>query len=203
MVEKKFEKYYWIAGVVTVTFIALVLAIVFVINPSFKSIKKTSQELKEQKEELKVVEQKLEKLKELKVKEAELKEQSDMVYRAIPTKKEVGDIFIQLSGLISDAGGSVSSVSGSDGSSSSSSTPQAAPSGINTLTYGVGEINLPSYQNFKALLTSSENTLRFVHLTNFKISGSDSFKVTPSYKVYYRGEQATAGTNTANATEGQ
>ncbi|MEK7447555.1 MAG: hypothetical protein AAB632_02045 [Patescibacteria group bacterium] len=201
MVEKKLDKYYWIAGVIGVTLIVIILAIIFIISPSFKSINKVSKELKENKGNLKVAEEKLAKLKEFKVKEDELREQSNVVYRAIPTKKEIGDIFIELNGLIGEAGGTGTKASGNNSSSSSSSgagssSSMVAPAGVESLTYQ-SEVTFPSYQNFKNLLSSSEKALRFVHLVNFKISGKDEFKVTLTYRAYYRGEQ----TNTT--AEGQ
>lgn len=196
MVEKKIDKYYWIAGVIGITLVVIILTIIFVISPSFKSINKVSKELKENKENLKVAEEKLAKLKEFKVKEDELREQSNVVYRAIPTKKEIGDIFIELNGLIGEAGGTGTKASGNNSSSSGSSPSVAAPAGVESLTYQ-SEVTFPNYQNFKNLLSSSEKALRFVHLVNFKISGKDEFKVTLTYRAYYRGEQ----TNTT--AEGQ
>lgn len=192
MVGKKIEKYYWIFGVVGVTFIVFLLALFYVIVPSFKSIDKVNKELKVNKEELKVSEQKLAKLKELKVKEDELKVQSQVVYRAIPTKKEVGDIFIQLKGLVEEAGGDGKKASGGQGgaSSGSTTTPAVAVAGINSLTYTV-DTTLPSYANFKSLLASSEKALRFVHLDNIKIDSTDAFKVTLTYKAYYREQGST------------
>ena len=195
MVEKKLEKYYWIGGVIAVTFIIFLLALFFIIIPSFKSIDKVSKELKGSKTELKVAETKLEKLKELKVKEEELKEQSRVVYRAIPTKKEVGDIFIQLNGLVSDAGGDSKKASGSSGSSSGASSSSQAqqssgPAGVSTLTYTV-DTTLPGYLSFKSLLATSEQALRFVHLDNIKIESKDSFTVTLTYKAYYRDQGST------------
>lgn len=201
MVENKLKKYYWISGVIVVTVTVLILAVIFIVTPSFQSINKVSKELKEKKEEQKVSEQKLEKLKELKVKEGEIREQSSVVYKAIPTKKEVGDIFIELNALIGENGGSGTKASGNNngssstpGSNTSASTP--VPEGINSLTYQ-SEVTFPEYKNFKALLESSEKALRFVHLVNFKISGKDGFKVTLTYRAYYRGEQTktTEGTH--------
>jgi hypothetical protein len=194
MVEKKLGKYYWTIGVVAVTLVILVLASVFAIAPSFKSINKTSQELKSRKEELKTAEEKLDKLKELKVKEDELREQSQVVYRAIPSKKEVGDIFIQLDGLIKEAGGVSDGASGSNSSSGSSAgtgdqSSSAAPAGVSSLAYGVNA-TFPSYQSFKALLSNSERALRFVHLSSFKITSDGSFTVDLTYTAYYRNEQS-------------
>lgn len=191
MVEKKLAKYYWIAGVIVVTLIILVLTLVFAIIPSFKSINKTGVELKSKKEELKTAEEKLEKLEELKVKENELREQSKVVYRAIPSKKEVGDIFIQLNGLIKEAGGTSDGASSSSSSSSDNASETMAPTGVTRLTYGVSA-TFPTYQNFKTLLSSSEKALRFVHLSNFKITSDGSFTVDLTYTAYYRNEQAVA-----------
>lgn len=187
MVEKKLEKYYWIGGVITLTLIVVILAIIFIVSPSFKSIGKTNKELKEKQTELKVAEQKLEKLKELKVREAELKEQSQIVYRAIPTKKEVGDIFIQLNGLTVETGGTTSGdKSGSSSSASPGTTTQTTTMpGVSTLVYE-NEVTFPKYSNFKALLGNTEKALRYVHLNSFKISDKDGFKVSLKYTAYYR-----------------
>jgi len=198
MVEKKLSKYYWIAGVVTVTLIILILAITFIVAPSFKSIGQVNSDLKDQKANLKVQEEKLSKLKELKVKENELIEQSQVVYRAIPTKKEIGDVFIQLTGLVIESGGThkgdKQDSSTSSSSSSSSGTSTAKPpevAGVNTLTYSM-ETTLPDFSRLKFLLENSEKTLRYLHLDSFKISGKDSFTVTLTYSAFYRNDSGSA-----------
>lgn len=191
MVDKKIEKYYWVFGVVGVTLIIFMLSLFYIVIPSFKSIDKVSKELKSNKEELKVAEQKLVKLKELKVKEDELKTQSQVVYRAIPSKKEVGDIFIQLKGLVEEVGGDGKKASGGQGSAPAGATsPTVAVAGVSSLTYTV-DTSLPDYANFKSLLASSEKALRFVHLDNIKIDSKDAFKVTLTYKAYYREQGST------------
>ncbi|RJO61582.1 hypothetical protein C4544_02510 [candidate division WS5 bacterium] len=195
MVEKKLSKYYWIAGVVIITVIILILSFVVAINPSLKSIGKTNKELKEKQEELKVSEEKLEKLKELKVKEDELREQSRVVFRAIPNKKEIGDAFIQLDGLISESGGNSaeasgnnSSSTGSTGSSSGTSIVQS-PAGVSSLTYET-DVTFPNYQNFKSMLSNTENALRFVYLSNLKITKANPFTASLTYTAYYRDEKS-------------
>lgn len=191
MVDKKLNKYYWIIGVVVITIILMILAIVFLIAPSFRSINKVNKELKDQKEQLATLETKLEKLKVLKVKEKELKEQSDIVYRAIPTKKEIGELFIQLHTIIKESGGDHTKASTAQ-SSQSTSTNTTAPEGISTLIYD-SEISLPNYQNFKTMLSASEKALRFIHLNTFTIAGEGNFKVTLKYKAYYRSENISSG----------
>lgn len=200
MVEKKLDKYYWVFGVIIITAIVLILAFVFAINPSFKSIGKTTKELKEKQQELKVSEEKLEKLKVLKVKEDELREQSRVVFRAIPNKKEIGDAFIQLNGLISEskgnneeASGNNASTSGSSGSSSGTSIVQP-PTGVSSLTYEA-DVTFPDYQNFKSMLSNTENALRFVYLSNFKITKVNPFTVSLTYTAYYRDGQTPSDLN--------
>lgn len=186
--NKKIQQYYWIVGVITAVTIIVILTISFVITPTFKSIGQVNTELKEKKETLSVKEKKLTKLKELKVKEDELKEQSRIVYRAIPTKKEVGDIFIELNALETDAGGVFSGSKGGSSSASSASSTEGSTSDINTLSYS-SDVAFPSYGAFKKLLSDSEQALRFVHLEHFAISSSEgSFKVSLSYKAYYRNQ---------------
>ncbi len=205
--NKKFEKYYWIAGTVGVTLVVFILVIVFIIVPSFENISQVSSDLKNQKANLNVLEKKLATLKDLKVKEDELKKQSGIVYRAIPTKQEVGDSFIQLDGLIHEAGGSNQKVAGSNGtnnastssSTSSSSEQISLPPGVKTLVYTT-DITFPAYQNFKDLLVNSEDALRFVHLSDFKITDDQGFKVSLSYTAYYREESD--NTNQAGQGEG-
>lgn len=191
MVEKKLQQYYWIIGVIGLTFTILIIAIFFAIIPSLNSINKTGSELSDKKQELKMKEDKLAKLKELKVKEDDLKKQSYIVYRAIPTKKEIGDIFIELNGLVKEAGGigtkSTSSSSSSSDSPSTSAFMSQVPTGVNTLTFET-DVTFPDYQNFKNLITNSEKALRFVHLDNFKVSGSGPFTVNLTYTGYYRNE---------------
>ncbi len=206
-VSKKFEKYYWMSGVIVVTIIVVVLAVTFVIIPSFNSLGQVGDDLKDQKSNLSVDGQKLEKLKSFKVKEDDLRKQSEIVYRAIPSKKEVGDSFIELDGLIHEAGGSNKKVASSDstdsaqntGSSGPANAPNTSssnsqgqtmtlPAGVSALDYTT-DVDFPSYQNFKTMLENSEKALRFVHLDDFKITTKDgAFKVKLSYTAFYRSE---------------
>lgn len=189
MVADNVKKYFWIVGVVLITIVVVILSAVFIITPSFKSINKISEELKVNQAEQKVVQQKLEKLKKLKVEEKELEEQSKIVSRAIPTKKEVGDAFIQLNGIAEAAGGERKETTIVDGASSGSGTSgtSVSPSiaGVNSLIYE-GKISLANYGNFKVLLDNAEKSLRFIHLDRFSIDSKDSFDVTMSYRGYYR-----------------
>jgi len=192
--SKKLEQYYWMIGIVVGAIIIAILAIVFIVVPTIKSIKQVDGQLKEKKQILSVKEQKLAKLKELKVKEQELKEQSKIVYRAIPTKKEVGDVFIELSELEKGVGGSFTGTQKSDSASSTSasaSSEGAASSVVDTMTYS-NQVNLPNYDAFKVLLANSEKALRFVHLDHFSISGENNFSVNLTYKAYYRNPQTEA-----------
>lgn len=192
MVDKKMSKYYWILGVGAVTLLIFILSLIFIIIPSFKSIGKVNQDLKENQAELKVAEDKLAKLRDLKVKEDELKEQSRIVYRAIPTKKEVGDIFIQLKGLATEVGGTTKGDKSSSSSSSGSSTATTNPSvitGVSTLNYD-SNVTFPDYNSFKTLLDNSEKALRYVHLDSFKINVKDTFTADLSYTAYYRSDES-------------
>lgn len=192
MVGKNMKKYYWIIGVIFVILIIFVLSIVFIINPSLQGIDKVNKELKESKEELKNTENKLAKLKELKVQEKDLRNETRIVYRAIPTRKEVGDIFIQLNELAGEAGGirkKSSDKNNSTLSGSSTATPSTI-SGVGSLTYN-GEVTFPGFNNLKTLLEKSEKALRFVHLNNFKINTKDDLTVNLTFTAYYRNEDST------------
>lgn len=200
MVDKKVKQYYWIIGVISITLISLFLLIYFIIVPSFKSISRVNKELKDNKENLQVLEDKLEKLKDFKVKEDELKEQSMYVYRAIPNKKEIGDVFIVLSSLQDEVGDTKTEGFKSDGSPAvtpqtpqqNTQTEESVLSDVKTLQYK-SEVTFPSYQSFKDMLKNSEKALRFVHLNKFKITNTQSFTVELSFKAYYREESSQSG----------
>ncbi len=188
MVDKKLDKYYWFGGVIAVTSLVVILALIFIIVPSFKSIGKVDKDLKENKEELSIAEQKLAKLKEFKVKEDELREQSRVVYRAIPTKKEVGDLFIQLNGLATSIGGTGNGT-GNSVSEGAGTSAAAGTEGISTLGSNIS-VTFPDYATLKRLLSESENTLRYLHLNSFQINSQNSFTVSLSYTAYYRSENS-------------
>lgn len=193
MVEKKIESYYWMIGVMVGTIIIVLVSIFVIIVPSFKNISKTQKEVGEQKAELTYLKDKLVKLKELSIKKDELKKQEETVNRAIPNKKEVGELFLELEKLIKDSGGLTTGISeGSATSGSSSSSVSAKPIAVTasvsstdykyTVTFG-------NYAGFKTFVGSAENALRFVHLSNFRVNAGDAtFSVDLVYKAYYRAD---------------
>lgn len=194
MVGKNLEKYYWFLGILAASIIFTIVLIFFAITPSVKGIKKVEGEIKEKKAELSVLEEKLVKLKELKTREKELKEKEAIVNKAIPTKKEIGELFIQLEGIINETGGSNDGISEGQGSSSSASaqgTDQETVSGVANTSYGYS-VTFPDYKNYKKFLERSENALRFISLNNFNVNSSNtSFDVSLSYKTYYRNKAET------------
>lgn len=210
MVEKKIEKYYRAIGTIVVALIVSLILIFVLIVPSFKGIGKTNVELKARQGDLKILTQKLEKLKELKVKEKDIREQEKVVNGAIPTKKGVGDLFVQLEGLMAESGGSTNGINESGGASAGPSTSTPSVSSALTdaslvssdYTYNV---NFPNYDNFKVFLDASEKAHRFIHLNNFKVSkGQDNvFTVALSYKAYYRNQADSSSPGQSQATGGQ
>lgn len=211
MVEKDMKRYYWIAGVVISTVLFSLIIIFALIMPSIESVKAVNRDLKVKKENLAMLEKKLAKLKELKVKEKELKDQEAIVNKSIPTKKEVGELFIQLEGIISDSGGETKGISeGANTTSSSSSGSTAAAStaaapvsitGVNFANYGY-EVTFESYDNFKRFLAISENSQRYIQLNSFQVTGNNDgkFVVSLNYKAYYR--DANSGSTSQTLTEG-
>jgi len=194
MVAKNAEKYYWFIGVLVASVAFTFILIFFAIVPSFKGIKKIEGEIKAKKAELSVLEEKLGKLKDLKTRESELKEKEAVVNKAIPTKKEIGELFIQLEGIINETGGSNDSIAEGQSGSGGSTAPGGLVSGIESSSYGYS-VAFPDYKNFKKFLERSENALRFISLENFSVSNSDnSFSVNLSYKTYYRSQTDAAVT---------
>lgn len=197
MVGKSLERYSWFLGVIAGSVILAMLIIAFVIIPSFKAIKKVETEIKAKNNDLFVLNEKLEKLKELKTREDELKKKEAIVNRAIPTKKEVGELFIQLEGIINETGGSNDGIAEGQGTSDANSAAQAESAEISAAdvaasSYGY-QVSFPDYKNFKKFLERSENALRFISLNNFSVSSSENtFSVNLSYKTYYRNQAGAA-----------
>lgn len=191
MVNKKIERYYWFIGVLVGSVVLSIVLVVFAVIPSFNSIKKVEADIKVKKEDLSILTQKLDKLKELKSREAELKEKEAIVNKAIPTKKEVGDLFIELEGIINETGGTNSGISESQGVSEGSKSKKKEDSSstdVKNSSY-MYSVTFSDYKNFKKFLERSENALRFISLEKFNVSSPESsFNVNLTYKSYYRNQ---------------
>lgn len=196
MVNKKMEKYQWAVGVVVITVIFVLIITFVLLIPSFKSLGKVNKEVKAKKADLNILEKKLTKLKELKVKENDLKEQEKVVNGAIPTKKEVGGLFIQLEKIMTDTGASTTGITEQAQVVSSSPTDGANPSaastevvGISSVDYG-GKVVFPSYDSFKNFLSLAEQARQFISLNIFIVNDTEdgTFAAELNYKAYYRGQ---------------
>lgn len=190
MVKTFWKKYIWLIGSVVITTIVIFLSVPFVFIPTVKGIGTADKELAALTTDKVTLTDKLAQLQSLKEKEAELKEDAAIVTKALPTKKEVGDLFIQLDGIAAASGSVMKSVSGSDEEMIAENTPVVAISGVKAANYSL-EVAFSNYSGFKTFLAKSEKALRFITLENFNITGveENSLTVNLKYKAYYRTQE--------------
>ncbi len=181
---KKWSKYVWlIVSIFAIVFIVTVSIPAFII-PTGKSISRHQKELRAKKTDLQTVVDKLNRLKELDQEKEELEENSLVVMNAFPTKKEVGDIFIQIETIANETGSLVNSVKGAE----AEIDPNNPALEMTVATTYVLEVTFQGYPNFKEYLSKTENALRFVTLDKFSVGKTDqgAFNVSLNYKAYYR-----------------
>jgi Tfp pilus assembly protein PilO len=125
------------------------------------------------------------KLESLKNQETELDQEAATVSEALPTTNDVGRLFIQLSDLANNAGGSISGVTGgttvgttsTTSPASTTATTSASVPGVEVLTYSM-PISFSSYFNFKNFLTSASSALRLISVNNITVSASSTGEIT-------------------------
>lgn len=191
MVKTVWKKYIWLIGSVVVTTLVIFLSVPFVFIPTVRSIGTADKELAALTTDKATLTDKLAQLQSLKEKEEELKEDAAIVTKALPTKKEVGDLFIQLDGIAAASGSVMKSISGSDEETiTAEGTSEVAIGGVETANYSL-EVAFSNYSGFKTFLAKSEKALRFITLDNFNITGveENSLTVNLKYKAYYRTQE--------------
>lgn len=186
--ENKHYKY--AATVISGALLGSLVIIFLIFRPLLNANKSTALEVKDKKELLNALENKLNRLKELKVKEESLLVQRDRVLVALPEDKDVSRLFVQIENMITDAGASVESTNeGTAAVTAVAAAPEVKISGINNYTYGV-KFKTSTYESIKNIITNLETALRIASLDSISIdSSSNSFSVNMNIKTYSRASE--------------
>jgi Tfp pilus assembly protein PilO len=181
MVENKSKlKDYQNSIIVIVAAIFISLILVFlVLVPGWKSMTKTSEELKSAKTEQDRLVQKLENLKGLKEKEAQLKEQNAKVLAAIPVDNDVSRLFVEFEGIARDSGLTIKTVTEDPGSENKG---LIIPVAYTVLT------DAPNYPALRDALSKFEKALRLISINGVTVSASqDHMGIDFKLTAYKRG----------------
>jgi Tfp pilus assembly protein PilO len=197
MVNNTLKKYYLVISLTVGSIIVVFLFIYLILisgNSLWNNIKQTDAELKVKNEELDNLTTKLNILKSYVGKEDELREKAKIVSKALPTKREVGELFIQLDTLVEQNKGTTTGVTETKTVGVPTGEVSFEPSVIDGTSSAIYEFNatFSSYEDFKIFLEKSEKALRFITLKSFQKadpnSADPSFRVKLSYVSYYRSE---------------
>lgn len=179
MVKTKspFEKYKYpilvIGGAAVITF-ALVFAIA---KPMWDSTKKVNAELKEKKETLTSLSDRLSKLQQLKEKEAELKEKNAKVLAALPEDKDVARLFVQFEGIAAGSGIKIISAgeqgAQTGGNPTTTKTQSTSSEIIKPINYSISA-NGTDYSSLKGALSKFEEALRLLSISSIDITKNAS-----------------------------
>lgn len=151
------------------TIVIGILVTLFAIFPLYKSAKITTAESTQKSLELTELRNKKKILDGLKDKEDQLKKDAETVMAALPEKKDVGSLFIQVNALVSQSGGSVQSITGA----AQGSTEQTGFTGIQKYSYNI-PATFNNYSSFKAFINGSRDALRLLNVDDLSLTASDA-----------------------------
>lgn len=157
--------------------IGVIVAWFIIVNPLYKSVIKSGEELASREQLLTDLTNKKNKLDELKDKEAELKKQATLVSNALPKDEEIGRLFIQLDSLAKLSNGRLKSVTKSTSTAVTGNTENLSSAGITKTVYTL-PLDLPTYFDLKSFIANSDTALRLFSINDFNISASEAGALT-------------------------
>lgn len=188
---KKNKYFYAISLSFGMTIVAIFLLLVMV-KPLYVGNKELSKEVKQKKEKLEALENKLGKLKELKKEEEKLVKQKEKVLAALPKDKDVSRLFVEFEKMVTTTGATVVSAKSNDNESSTTAGSQATAQTIPGITLHNYEVKgtTSTYESIKNIIANSEGALRLVDINGFTFSKKDnSFDLSFNLKSFSRTEE--------------
>lgn len=169
--KEKIKKYYYALTVGGATFVG-VIVLSLIISQMFTQSRKLTDEAIAKSAKLTQLQDKKKILDKLSSRETELKKSADTLAAALPDDKDIGRLFIQLNGVIVDAGGSIKGIAG--GSVAEAAQTSSSDVGTNLKRYSFTlPVNLKSYEAVKGLLTKTKQALRLMDVTSVSMSSPD------------------------------
>lgn len=189
-IEISKNKYFYIASLIVGTVIISIILITGLIRPTINANADLTKEIKEKKENLNFLEEKLSILQNLKKEETRLLEEKEKVSVAFPEEKEVSRLFVQFEKMVSSTGANITSAINQ---ASSQESPEAIKQGntVNMNSHNYSVVGKTStYESLKGIFSNSENALRLVGVDGINISrGETGYNFNINLKTYSRGEK--------------
>jgi hypothetical protein len=167
--KEKIKKYYYALAVGGATFVGAIILLI-VINQMFAQSKKLTAEAVVKTQKLTQLQAKKAILDNLSSKETELKANALALSSALPEDKDIGRLFIQMNGVITDAGGSIKGIAG--GSPSDTATSSTIGNTLKKYSFTL-PVNLANYDAVKSLLAKAKQALRLMDVTSISMSSPD------------------------------
>jgi Tfp pilus assembly protein PilO len=169
------KKYQYSIIVAGATFIGAIILIV-VISQLYTKSKQVTAEANAKTVVLDQLKEKKTILDNLKNREAELKESSRKLAVALPEDKDIGRLFIQLNGLITETGGNV------QGLANGTTTQSEISENLTKYTFTI-PTNFSDYQTLKTFFVKSKQALRLINISALSISSPNGGPVDASITV--------------------
>jgi len=196
MVVKLDKKHYtYSVAVITGAIVVSLLIGFFALRRAYTGNVKTAKEVKDKREILSVLEDKLDRLKELKSQEKELLEEKDKVLVALPEEKDVPRLFVEFDKMITDTGAYVESAK-EDSATNTSATGTEAKSmpGVVNHNYTL-QVTTSTYESIKNIIDNIEEARRLLNLKDITIDQKDDgFTLTLGVNAFSRENSKTGGT---------
>ncbi len=185
--KDKFDKYRYSVTLGVVTFLGVVISIFAVIMPMYQNASKVNQEEKVTKLELDAQKRRQARLDELITEKDSLDRESKLLSTALPSGKDVGPLFIQLSQLIVDTGGDIKGISGD--SNQGATAGGSSLVGLQKYTYTI-PISFNDYSSLKSFINESKKALRLIDIGSIVVSAPETGKIdaTVTLNTYARTE---------------
>lgn len=171
--KSQFEEYKYAIIVIGSSILIAIILLFIVAIPLWKDLSKNSGTLKNYKEELTMLEDKLANLKELSNKEAQLKTDNAKVLAALPEDKDISRLFVQFENVANQSGIVVTQVTESKTANSTGTNDTGQAGSITPVIYKVTAM-ATDYASLKNALANFEKALRIVSISEFDVALNNS-----------------------------
>ncbi len=173
--KDEIKKYYYAIAVGAGIFVGIII-LSFVLSGLYKQSKKLTDEMNEKTNYLTQLQDRKKILDDLSSREDELKKDAAALSSALPDSKDIGRLFIQLNGLITDSGGSVKGIAGGGTGDSGTGTSTTITSSLRKYSFTL-PVNLQNYEAVKSLLTKTKKVIRLMDVSSISMSSPDGGKM--------------------------
>ena len=165
--KQKIKKYNYAIILGSITFFGSVIALV-IVSQMIGQARKIKSEVDQKTAVYKQLSDKKDILDSLSSRETELKKNAETLATALPEDKDVGRLFIQLTGLVSESGGSIRGITA--GSAEASVTDVGSTLNKYSLTL---PITFNNYESVKTFFDKTDNALRLMSISSISLSSEN------------------------------